>query len=84
VILLADAVILSSKCSCVLFVIQGGVTTRDTVQKAKQKLSAADAMMAGVVLNNVDLNDPYYYYSYYSRYGYEYKGKKKKSPPKAS
>jgi hypothetical protein len=52
--------------------------------KAKQKLAAADAVMAGVVLNNVDLSDPYYYYSYYSRYGYEYKGKKKRSRSKSA
>ncbi|HJZ10601.1 MAG TPA: polysaccharide biosynthesis tyrosine autokinase, partial [Acidobacteriota bacterium] len=84
VMLLADAVILASKCSCVLFVIQGGVTTRDVVQKAKQKLSAADAVMAGVVLNNVDLSDPYYYYSYYSRYGYDYKGSKKRARSKSA
>jgi polysaccharide biosynthesis transport protein len=78
-----DAVILAAKSSCVLMVVHGGVTPRDVVQMAKQKLMKSDATMAGVVLNYIDLTDPYYYYSYYSRYySYRYGESQKALPPK--
>lgn len=68
----ADSVILAHKSESVVLVIHGGATPRDIVQMSKQKLSRADAVMAGVVLNHIDLADPYYYYSYYSNYSYRY------------
>jgi succinoglycan biosynthesis transport protein ExoP len=68
----ADSLIIASKSQSVVFVIHGGVTPRDVVQMAKQKLSRADAVMAGAVLNYIDMADPYYYYSYYSNYSYRY------------
>jgi succinoglycan biosynthesis transport protein ExoP len=77
----ADSLILAAKSKSVVFVIHGGVTPRDVVQMAKYKLSKSDAVMAGAVLNHIDLNDPYYYYSYYSDYAYRY-GQQPKNPPK--
>ncbi|PWT93164.1 MAG: hypothetical protein C5B54_02315, partial [Acidobacteria bacterium] len=78
-----DAVILAAKSNCVVMVVHGGVTPRDVVQMAKQKLVKSDATMAGVVLNYIDLTDPYYYYSYYSRYyAYRYGEQPKALPPK--
>lgn len=78
-----DAVILSTKCSCVIMVVHGGVTPRDVVQMARQKLAKSEPVMAGVVLNYIDLTDPYYYYSYYSRYySYRYGEIDKLPPPK--
>ena len=68
----ADSLILATRCSCVLMVIHGGVTPHEVVQMAKQKLSKSHAVIGGAVLNSVDLNDPYYYYSYYSNYAYAY------------
>jgi hypothetical protein len=35
-------------------------------------LEKSDAVLAGAVLNSIDLNDPYYYYSYFSNYPYYY------------
>lgn len=78
----ADSLILSAKMQCVVFVIHGGVTPRDVVNMAKQKLAKSDAVMAGVVLNHIDLTDPYYYYSYYSNYTYQYGHEQKALPPK--
>lgn len=72
----ADSLILSARVNCVILVIQGGVTPKDVVNMAKQKLAKSEAVMAGVVLNNIDLTDPYYYYRYYTNYGYGY-GKEK-------
>lgn len=68
----ADSFILAAKCSCVVMVIRGGETPREVVQMARQKLEKSDAVLAGVVLNSIDLNDPYYYYSYFSNYPYRY------------
>jgi polysaccharide biosynthesis transport protein len=68
----ADSFILAAKCSCVVMVIRGGETPREVVQMARQKLEKSDAVLAGVVLNSIDLNDPYYYYSYFSDYPYYY------------
>lgn len=79
----ADSLILAAKVNCVVMVIQGGVTPRDVVNMAKQKLAKSDAVMAGVVLNNIDLTDPYYYYRYYTNYGYGYgKDKDPSATPK--
>lgn len=78
----ADSLILSARMQCVVFVIHGGVTPRDVVNMAKQKLAKSDAVMAGVVLNHIDLTDPYYYYSYYSNYTYKYGHDQKVLPPK--
>ena len=73
-----DPVILSRIANGVLFVIRAGETKRDTAQRAREQLSAAEATILGGVLNSVDLDkDKYYYYSYYySKYYRE--GEKKK------
>lgn len=84
----ADSFILAAKCSCVVMVIRGGETPREVVQMARQKLEKSDAVLAGVVLNSIDLNDPYYYYSYFSNYPYSYAKEESKSeaalPPPTS
>ncbi len=68
----ADSFILAAKCSCVVMVIRGGETPREVVQMAHRKLVKSDAVLAGAVLNSIDLSDPYYYYSYFSNYPYTY------------
>ena len=68
----SDSIILAANCDCVVFVIHGGVTPRDVVQLSKNKLLEADAVVGGVILNCVNLNDPYYYYSYKSYSSYKY------------
>jgi capsular exopolysaccharide synthesis family protein len=71
----ADSFILAAKCNCVVMVIRGGETPREVVQMARQKLGKSDAVLAGAVLNSIDLKDPYYYYSYFSNYPYSYYSK---------
>jgi succinoglycan biosynthesis transport protein ExoP len=72
----ADSMIVAGKCDCVVMVIHGGETSRDIVQKATQHLSKTEAVVAGAVLNCVDLTNPYYYYTYYSSYRYYYGDRK--------
>jgi len=66
-ITVADAMILAAHADGVIIVAHGGVTTRDSLRHARKLLSAANARMLGVVLNNVDMRsaDYKYYYSYY-------------------
>lgn len=64
----ADSVILASKVKSVMIIVRGGSTPRELVKMAKKKLSASKSVIAGVVLNGIDLADPYYYYRYYSEY----------------
>ncbi len=71
----ADSVILASRVKGVLMVIRGGSTPRDIVKMAKKKLSTSNGVIAGTVLNGIDLADPYYYYRYYTDYYSSYYGK---------
>ena len=74
----ADAVIIASKVKSVMIIVRGGSTPRDLVKMAKKKLAASKSVVAGVVLNGIDLADPYYYYRYYSDYYHNYYGQ---TPP---
>jgi len=73
-----DSVILASLVKSVIMVVRGGSTPRDLVKMAKKKLSRSSGVIAGTVLNGIDLSDPYYYYRYYSDY-YSYYGEER--PP---
>jgi polysaccharide biosynthesis transport protein len=72
----ADSVILASCVKGVIMVVRGGATPREIVKTAKKKLSVSSGIIAGVVLNAIDLADPYYYYRYYSQYYASYYGEK--------
>jgi capsular exopolysaccharide synthesis family protein len=63
-----DSIILASRVKSVVLVVRGGATPRDIVKMAKKKISTSNNIIAGVVLNGIDLADPYYYYRYYSDY----------------
>lgn len=69
----SDALVIASKCNCAILVVRAGETPREVVQVARERLSHFDVTVAGVVLNDVDLNDPYYKFSY-ANYG-DYYGK---------
>jgi capsular exopolysaccharide synthesis family protein len=71
-----DSVILASRVKSVIMVVRGGSTPRDLVKMAKKKLSKSSGIIAGTVLNGIDLTDPYYYYRYYSDY-YSYYGEER-------
>lgn len=72
VLALADATILSVMADGVIVVSAGGVTTRGALRRCRQTLQAVGARFLGVVMNNVDLQSPDYYY-YYRSYGYGYR-----------
>ena len=64
-----DASILSTLVDGVMLVVHGGRSSRAVVRRAKQQLVDVGANIFGVVLNNVKLDSPDYYYSgYYSNY----------------
>ncbi|HEX8475874.1 MAG TPA: polysaccharide biosynthesis tyrosine autokinase [Pyrinomonadaceae bacterium] len=72
-----DASILSTLVDGVMLVVHGGRSSRAVVRRAKQQLVDVGANIFGVVLNNVKLDSPDYYYSgyysstYYSNEDYE-------------
>lgn len=76
VLSVTDAVVLSAKADAVVLVIRSGVTTKQSLVRAREILKRADARFAGVLVNAVNLNSPdhYYYYGYYygSKYGRGY------------
>jgi capsular exopolysaccharide synthesis family protein len=64
-----DASILSTLVDGVMLVVHSGRSSRAVVRRAKQQLVDVGANIFGVVLNNVSLDAPDYYYSgYYSSY----------------
>jgi capsular exopolysaccharide synthesis family protein len=64
-----DASILSTLVDGVMLVVHSGRSSRAIVRRAKQQLVDVGANIFGVVLNNVRLDAPDYYYSgYYSSY----------------
>ncbi|MCA1632239.1 MAG: polysaccharide biosynthesis tyrosine autokinase [Acidobacteria bacterium] len=64
-----DASILSTLVDGVMLVVHGGRSSRGLVRRAKQQLVDVGANIFGIVLNNVRLDSPDYYYSgYYSNY----------------
>jgi capsular exopolysaccharide synthesis family protein len=67
---LADAPILSSICEATLVVIESGLVRRTIALQATQRLIAADARIAGVVLTKFSIEASGYGYGY--GYGYRY------------
>jgi polysaccharide biosynthesis transport protein len=79
-----DPVILSRIANGVIFIVRAGETKRDMAQRARDQLRAAEAVVLGGVLNNVDFEkDRYYYYSYHYQQYYN-ENSKSKSPKKVS
>ena len=65
---IADATIVAHAVNHVLFVADAEATHRRTAVVALDRLTAAGAKIAGIVLNKVDLDThPYYYSQYYRR-----------------
>jgi capsular exopolysaccharide synthesis family protein len=67
-----DAVVLSKLMDCVVFVVHGGATTRETAQHGSRVMRDANAKVIGAVLNNIDIGRESYYYSHYYHYYYHY------------
>jgi succinoglycan biosynthesis transport protein ExoP len=69
VIAISDAAILSVITDGVILVFDGQRTSTGSAQKAVERLDTVRARFLGVVLNGVNLHDPYYaYYRAYSHY----------------
>ena len=68
---LADATLLSSMADMLVLVVQHNTTDRDHVVKTVQQLRTVNSAIAGVVLNNVDMNRAYHKDYYYAGYYYE-------------
>jgi capsular exopolysaccharide synthesis family protein len=70
VISFTDASIISTFVDGVILVVQGGRSSRAVVRRARQQLADVGARIFGVVLNNVRVESPDYYYTagYYSYY----------------
>jgi Mrp family chromosome partitioning ATPase len=70
VISFTDASIISTFVDGVILVVHGGRSSRAVVRRARQQLTDVGARIFGVVLNNVKVESPDYYYAagYYSSY----------------
>ena len=74
-----DALPLAAQADAVLLVVRAGVSRRKALQRLTEMLSRINAKVAGVVLNEADLQIEYYY-SGPNRYGYSYEEYGNESP----
>lgn len=64
--LVTDAQILSTICTGVVLIAEGGKATRDLLNRSKDLLEKVDARILGIIVNNISLtNDSYSYPHYY-------------------
>jgi capsular exopolysaccharide synthesis family protein len=78
---LSDSTLLASIADMVILVVKHNATDRDLVSRSVQQLRNVNDTVAGVVLNNVDIDKAYqkdYYYAGYYYYGAEQKKKRRK------
>lgn len=71
ILAVTDALVMAKQADGVVLVMKAGSTTRDDARNVARQLSDVDARVAGVVLNELDLDDKSYGY-YYHYYGYSY------------
>lgn len=64
VLAVTDAQVLANKCDGTVLVVSSGKTEIDAATKSKELLTAAQAKLLGVVLNNKKSKDTQYYYYY--------------------
>ena len=60
-----DGVLLSPVVDGVLLVVEGGKSSRKTLQRSRDVLNSVGAKILGAVLNRVELSAPEYYYGGY-------------------
>jgi Mrp family chromosome partitioning ATPase len=70
VISVPDTLILASRAEAVIMVHRPGITSRDMVRHAREKLEEVKSNILGLVLNNVDLDQGRHAYSHHRYYGY--------------
>ena len=68
--LVTDAAILSSLCTGVVLVTEGGRTTKPLLNHSKELLQKVNANIVGIIVNNVSLTKNSYTYPqyYYNKY----------------
>jgi capsular exopolysaccharide synthesis family protein len=71
VLVVSDAMVLSTTMDGVILVIQAGTSARGAIQRAKDQLKRANAKLLGVVLNDVKITRGGYFREMYRTY-YEY------------
>jgi len=73
VLSITDAVRLSPEADAVMLVIRSGVTTKESLCRARDLLYQVKAPVIGVVVNAIDFSTPAYYNYYaYNNYGQKY------------
>jgi len=65
ILVVTDPVLLATHVDTVVLVVSVNNARRETVRRACELLRAADASMAGVVLNGIEVSRRHYYYYYY-------------------
>jgi polysaccharide biosynthesis transport protein len=67
---ISDAMVLSVACDGVLLVVRNQITAADSARHVVERLQTVGASILGVVLNGINVQDPYYagYRRYYSSY----------------
>jgi len=68
VLSVADAAIIASRMDGVIVVVQAGLTTKDSMARAVERLRVVQARLLGALLNKVDMTSPGSYYRYYRSY----------------
>ena len=69
ILLVSDAMPLSTMVDGTVIVVNGPGTAKHLVADACMRLHSVGAKILGIVLNNVDVRSPDYYYSHYHSYG---------------
>jgi capsular exopolysaccharide synthesis family protein len=74
VLSVTDPVVMSRNVDAVLLVVRSKKTTKLSLLRTRDILLRANALIAGVLVNRVDLSSPehYYYYGYSAKYGDDY------------
>ncbi len=72
-LVVSDAIVLASQVDSIVFVVKAAVTKVSTIRRALKRLTSFDSPVAGVLLNQLDLEAPYYHghytdYHYYQEY----------------
>ena len=72
VLLVADTVLLASRCDGVLFVARAGKTPREAAERAVRQLLAVKGRLLGAVINELRPSGLHGYHYYSKRYGGRY------------
>ncbi len=71
ILAVTDALVLAPKSDGIILVVWGGMTSREALKRAREKMDLTKAKSVGVILNRVNLKEHDYYYKhhYYHYYG---------------